>query len=51
MLANIALTLTRNGRLACCMEAGFEKVDGDLSRFFDLIGRHDKSIEILERKL
>jgi hypothetical protein len=51
ILANIALTLTLNGRLESRMEARFDKVDGDLRRFFELFGRHDKAIEIFERKL
>ena len=33
------------------MDGRFAKIDTGLRRFFELFGRHDKSIEMLERKL
>ena len=32
------------------MDSRFDKVDGDMRHFFGLYGRHEKAIEILEKR-
>ena len=41
----------RFNRMQADIDGRFAKIDTDLRRFFELFGRHDKSIELLERKI